>query len=496
MLEALLMLPLAVAMDPPDPAWTADFGVVDGELADRGRNPYFILEPGYQLVLDDGSERLTITVLDQTRVVDGVTTRVVEERETRDGRLIEVSRNFFAISTRTNSVFYFGEEVDIYRDGKLAGHEGAWLSGERKAVYGLMMPGETLLGARYYQEIAPGEAMDRAEIVGLDFAVDTPAGAFEHCLRTEETTPLEPGVKEYKAYAAGIGLVLDGDLKLVSHGRVAAGASLPPSVGDAFQQDVAWSPDGQWLAFSQYTGGMPYRPEQWGVYVIGADGTMTRQIVAKAKYVAWSPDGRQLAYGADRDGNEDLYITDPEGGGVERLTTDDAEDRQPAWSPDGTTIAFASTRDGSSGIYLVDVAGGDVTRLTDDPADDFNPQWSPDGASIVFYRETGDGHDQVWVVGADGSGERRVTDGSWHNTFPCFLPDGRIGLTCMHGEPPMSIVCMGPDGSGRVTVGEPGPFFARWSPDGRTIAFIQGRWPRSAIYLMDADGSNVRKVVN
>src|SRR5262245_6810404 len=61
-------------------------------LSSTGRSPYFVLEPGYQLVLTDDSDRLTITVLEETKTVDGVETRVVEERETKDGELVEVSR--------------------------------------------------------------------------------------------------------------------------------------------------------------------------------------------------------------------------------------------------------------------------------------------------------------------------------------------------------------------------------------------------------------------
>jgi hypothetical protein len=200
-----------------DEAWTEAFGVAPGDLAPTGRNPFFILEPGYTLVLENERERLTITVLDETEVVADVETRVVEERETRDGELVEVSRNFFAISRRTNSVFYFGEEVDVYDEGAVV-HEGAWRAGEDGARFGLIMPGEPLLGARHYQEIAPDVAMDRAEVVALDEAVETSAGAFSGCLVVEETTPLEPDEREYKVYAPGVGLILDGSLELVQHG--------------------------------------------------------------------------------------------------------------------------------------------------------------------------------------------------------------------------------------------------------------------------------------
>ena len=186
-------------------AWASTFAVEPGELVATGRNPYFILEPGYQLVLEKSSVRLAVTVLDATRTVAGVETRV--------------ARNYFAISRRTNSVFYFGEDVDMYKNGAIVTHEGAWLAGVNGARFGLAMPGDPRLKERYYQEIAPKVAMDRAEVVSLSARVTTPAGVFTNCLKTEETTPLERGAQEAKYYARGIGLVQDGSLKLVQHGR-------------------------------------------------------------------------------------------------------------------------------------------------------------------------------------------------------------------------------------------------------------------------------------
>jgi hypothetical protein len=188
--------------------WTTDFSAEKSDLVSTGRNPYFILEPGYFLILEKGKTRLTITVLDETKKVDGVECRVVVENETKDGKEVEKSKNYFAISKRTNSVFYFGEDVG-----------GAWLSGEKGARFGLMMPGTPLLKARYYQEIAPKVAMDRAEIVSVSETVETPAGTFKKCLKIEETTPLEPNEKEYKYYAPGVGLVQEGELKLVKYGN-------------------------------------------------------------------------------------------------------------------------------------------------------------------------------------------------------------------------------------------------------------------------------------
>ena len=210
----LVLFPAPVPLHQPARTWQSEFAVDKSTLASRGRNRFFVLEPGQQSVFSGGGEQLTITVLRATEVVDGVTTAVVEERETKDGALVEVSRNFFAISTRDSSVYYFGEDVDMYSKGKIVSHEGAWRSGVNGAKFGLMMPGRPKVGARYMQEVAPKVAMDRAEILSTTDSMRVPAGSYLGCLHVEETTPLEPGVKEYKRYCPGVGLVQDGDLAL------------------------------------------------------------------------------------------------------------------------------------------------------------------------------------------------------------------------------------------------------------------------------------------
>ena len=120
----------------------------------------------------------------------------------------EVSRNYFAICKRTNNVYYYGEDAG-----------GAWLHGKNGARFGLLMPGCPLVGARYYQEVAPGVAMDRAEVISVTETFECPAGKFENVLKTLETTPLDPKEKSYKLYAPGVGLLKDGDLKLVKYGK-------------------------------------------------------------------------------------------------------------------------------------------------------------------------------------------------------------------------------------------------------------------------------------
>jgi hypothetical protein len=198
--------------------WTDSFGQENCTFSSTGRNRFFILEPGYQLVLQSNEEKVIITVLNETKIIGDIETRIVEEREEENGELKEVSRNFFAICKEHGDVFYFGEEVDNYKDGKIVRHSGAWRADEKDSRAGIIMPGTILLGARHYQEIAPN-AMDRAEIISDNVTMKTPAGTFENCIKVEETSGLDPNDKCYKTYAPGVGLIQDEDLLLTIYSK-------------------------------------------------------------------------------------------------------------------------------------------------------------------------------------------------------------------------------------------------------------------------------------
>lgn len=188
-----------------------------------GRNTYFVLEPNFQLTLfgmeGKDSLKLVVTVLNETKKIGNIETRIVEEHESKNGEVVEISRNYFAICKETGTVFYFGENVDIYKNGQIISHSGSWIAeGNNKA--GIVMPGQLLIGSRYYQEIAPQIAMDRGEIISISESITTSAGTFNNVLKIEETTPLDPKERAYKFYAPGIGLIKDGALLLIKYGTI------------------------------------------------------------------------------------------------------------------------------------------------------------------------------------------------------------------------------------------------------------------------------------
>lgn len=212
-------------VDAQNESWTSSFNMEDCNFSTTGTNPYFILQPGYRLVfagIEDGEPlNVTVIVSNETKVVgDGIVTRVVEERtvnsETND--LKEITKDYFAICDKSNSVFYFGEDVNNYEDGKLVDHEGSWLHGTDNARAGLIMPGTILLGSRYYQEIAPDIAMDKAEVISLNQTVNVPAGSFSDVIEMTETNDLEPGINESNLHTHGVGQVIDNELELISYG--------------------------------------------------------------------------------------------------------------------------------------------------------------------------------------------------------------------------------------------------------------------------------------
>jgi len=199
--------------------FTRDFRTDECTFSNTGRTPFLVLEPGYWLNLEGEEDgiflQVIITVLPDTEMVDGVLTRVVEERESEDGELVEVSRNFIAICAETGSTFYFGEDVDDYDNGMIVGHGGAWRAGVDGAEPGILIPSEALLGARYFQEVAPGLAMDRACHAAVNRTFVSPAGTFTGCTRTVETSPLAPGDVSIKVHCPGIGMVFDDGIELV-----------------------------------------------------------------------------------------------------------------------------------------------------------------------------------------------------------------------------------------------------------------------------------------
>ncbi len=183
-------------------------------------NPYHPLPVGHQIVLE-GTEGgrpvlVRITVLDDTETVAGVETRVVEEYEEQNGRVIEVSRNFFA-QNQNGTVCYFGEDVDDYdANGNVIGHAGGWRADGETNRPGIIMPATPVVDDAFPTELAPGIAEDQAKVLAIGETATVPAGTFADTVTLREINPLEGGGGDTKIYAAGIGIIVDGPARMTS----------------------------------------------------------------------------------------------------------------------------------------------------------------------------------------------------------------------------------------------------------------------------------------
>jgi hypothetical protein len=180
-------------------------------------NPYFPLEPGTVFVSSgtkDGKTAIDIfAVSSATKVVDGVTTRVVEDRNFLNGALEETTRDYYA-QDRGGNVWYFGEDTAaLSKHGKVVDREGSFHAGVDGAQPGVYMQAHPELHRRFRQEWYPGHAEDQFRAVDLSAPVSTPYRSSKHALRTEETTATEPGVLDNKYYVRGLGQVAEVSVK-------------------------------------------------------------------------------------------------------------------------------------------------------------------------------------------------------------------------------------------------------------------------------------------
>ena len=174
-------------------------------------NDYLPWTPGTKTVFEQtvgGQEHTEVTVLNDTKVVMGVTCVVVRDTVSLNGAVIEDTYDWYAQDDEGN-VWYFGEDSKGYKGGEVVSTAGSWEAGVDGAMPGIVMLSHPEVGLSYRQEYFKGEAEDMAVVVSLNESAVVEYGSLHDLLMTSEWTPLEPRVVEHKWYAAGIGVVLE-----------------------------------------------------------------------------------------------------------------------------------------------------------------------------------------------------------------------------------------------------------------------------------------------
>jgi Tol biopolymer transport system component len=280
------------------------------------------------------------------------------------------------------------------------------------------------------------------------------------------------------------------------------------------------------------------------VFIADADGTQARPWLPHPGFdgnASFSSDGRWVVFTSEREGSYDIYRAHPDGSGLERLVDHPSYDDQATLSPDGRSLAFVSTRTGQADIWILDLTTEVARNLTSHPAGDIRPAWSPDGQWLAFTTDRDSRKPiiggfvmqqvtELYVVRADGTGLRRVTQAQTFAGSPTWSADGRqllfyqaelgelakiVSVTRLRGTTQIAIVDLatsdhrvlttgpgekwspqfvaadrvgyvsgGPEGGLEFTGGRPG---ARgevrapaWSPERRRMVFhreVDPRWP-------------------
>ena len=206
--DATSTVPLAV-IDPGDGGNYAP-ELDPADFVERINHPLLPFVPGSRWVYEsiDGAERVEVEVLEETREILGITATVVHDRVWEDGELVEDTFDWYA-QDRDGTVWYLGEDSKEFENGEVVSTAGSWEAGVDGALPGILMRANPAVGEVYRQEFYVNEAEDMAQVLQLDGTAAVAFGSFDGLLVTQEWTPLEPDVIENKAYAPGIGLVLE-----------------------------------------------------------------------------------------------------------------------------------------------------------------------------------------------------------------------------------------------------------------------------------------------
>lgn len=311
------------------------------------------------------------------------------------------------------------------------------------------------------------------------------------CTDVHPAPPLSTGTAAYAVSRRAGSEIYVADMRTSETQRVTKQRTAYDSVGS-----FAWSPYGMWIAYSGSKGGWNDNAYE-DIWVVSSDRGRPRRLTDTHEddwNPSWSPDGEQVAFDRNDDGRNWVYVVNPNGTGLRRLTG--VNNWNPVWTSDGR-ISYINDR----GIWVVNPDGTDrhlLARAKVDLSTIGTPfAWSPDGGAIAFTTDTA-----LWVMRADGTRRHKIFgDPNRDTRAPVWSPDGsRIAWT--QGDGDLEIYVANRDGTDTRNVTDNAGVTDEqptWSSDSRSIVFSrrcgsESRGWRSALLVVDADGGEAAKL--
>jgi Tol biopolymer transport system component len=198
-----------------------------------------------------------------------------------------------------------------------------------------------------------------------------------------------------------------------------------------------------------------------------------------------------VAFFTARDGNNEIYLMNPDGQEAVRVTDNPFSDVDPDLSTSGREIVFTSNRGGNNDVYVIESTGGVAVNLTQNAANDGWARWAPDGHRIVFHSNRS-GNFELYAMNGDGSEVVRLTDYAGVDQFPEWSPDGQE--IAFRRDTDIYVLHVRTGQIRRLTDAPPLNQMASWSPNGKELAFMSQRAGYVSVFVMNSDGSNQRNL--
>lgn len=235
------------------------------------------------------------------------------------------------------------------------------------------------------------------------------------------------------------------------------------------------------------------------------ESSLTKLTRVRYSYPDLSPDGSRFVLEASVSGSWEIYILlrggmGDGGSGLAPLTRNSHADRMPSWSPDGRYIAFISDRDGNQDVFRMDPDGGNVLQITDTPEAEIHPYWAPDSGSIIYNRRVaGERLYSIWTTDSEGRKHSELLRDDELNSYAQISPDGKwivFDKWWENDESNGEIMLMDRSGNSlkRLTRSDVYDGYPAWFPDSQRVLFSSEVDGTFKLFSMRIDGTDLTQL--